>query len=107
MAPSERSTSGALVKSSAGPPSAITGQRISVTSRIDTRLHRDDVIFGRGRSMNVQRSGNGTLPLCALEGLVGAAAVDRWHFRTHRSEVGHQLAAVMDAMVVGQPQKRD
>src|SRR2546428_9659800 len=55
--------------------------------RIDTRLHRDDVIFGRRRSMNVRRSGNGTQPLCALEGLVGAAAVDRRHFRTHRSEV--------------------
>src|SRR5262245_543926 len=57
--------------------------------------------------MNARRSGNGTQSLCALEGLVGAAAVDRRHFRTHRSEVGHQLAAVVDAMVVTQPQEPD
>src|SRR5215831_9480498 len=57
--------------------------------------------------MNVQRFGKGTQSLCALEGFVGAGAVYRRHFRTHRSEIGHQLAAVMDAMVVGQPKKPD
>src|SRR5262249_24049062 len=62
---------------------------------------------GGGGSTNRSGRGPALQPLCALEGLVGAAAVDRRHFRSHRSEVGHQLAAVMHAMVVGQPQKRD
>ena len=44
--------------------------------------------------------------LCALERFVGTAAVDRRHFRTHRPEVSHQLAAVMDVVIVGRPEKR-
>jgi hypothetical protein len=44
--------------------------------------------------------------LCALERFVGTAAIDRRHFRTHRPEVSHQLAAVMDVVIVGRPEKR-
>src|ERR1700678_2077966 len=40
----------------------------------------------------------------SVERLVVATAVDRWHLRSHRTQVGCQLAPVMDAVIVQEAQ---
>ena len=101
---SRKSAPVTLVKSSAGPPAAITRRWISAASRCGSTGASTVTMSSSRRSwsMNARRSGNDTGRRLAAHRLVGAAAVDGRHLRAHRAQVRRELAAVMDAVVVGE-----
>ena len=71
--------------------------------RIDRRLHRDEVVVTAKLVDERAEIGkrHGSIYVAGRLG-VGAGAVDVRHLRAHRAQVRGELAAVMDAVVVGE-----